>query len=71
MNTNSTDLSLLQTNQLPSLRIAYKNSKAVERKPAAITPKSGSKKSTRKSAVKEPLPMFDDYKFKAKDHDPL
>ena len=70
MNTNSTDLSL-QTNQLPTLRIAYKNHKAVERKPAASTSKRRAKKTTGKQVEKEPLPMFDDHKFKARDYDPL
>lgn len=71
MNTNSTDFNL-QTNQLPSsLRIAYKNHKSVERKPAASTLKSRAKKPTGKQVEKEPLPMFDDHKFKARDYDPL
>ena len=59
-----------QTPQLPSLRIAYKN------KEIRAGRKKGSKKSkdiqTDKNQVaKEPLPLFDDYKFKAKDFDPL
>ena len=70
MNTN-TDFSL-QTNQLPSsLRVAYKNRKSVEGKPVASTPKSRAKKPKGKQVEKEPLPMFDDHKFKARDYDPL
>jgi hypothetical protein len=59
-----------QTPQLPSLRIAYKNKEIGPEK------RKGSKKSKsiqkeRNQVVKEPLPLFDDYKFKAKDYDPL
>lgn len=70
MNTNSTDLSLLQTNQ-PLLRIVYKNRGTVEQKKAASTQKSRVKKPAGKPIEKEPLPQFDDHKFKARDYDPL
>jgi hypothetical protein len=71
MNTNSTELSLLPATQLPSLRIAYKNSEVVEQKTTAANPQSSAKKSTIKPSVKQQLPLFDDHKFKAKDYDPL
>lgn len=74
MNTISTEKSsqLSQGNHSPSLRIVFKNPEVMESKPATL-PKRGrvSKAAKKPPVVKEPLPMFNDYKFKAKDHDPL
>lgn len=63
----------LQTSELPSLRIAYKNTEAVKTRPVALHKKSKATKTPKKvtKETKEPLPLFNDYKFKAKDHDPL
>jgi len=80
MNTNNTDLSqlALQKVQTPSLRIAYKNEEVVDSREVKPARKNkGAKAATKpaipavKTVVKEPLPMFNDYRFKAKDHDPL
>jgi hypothetical protein len=66
-----------QSTQLPSLRIAYKNhDRETRRKKRNASKKSGPSKASipvisEPAVNKEPLPMFDDYKFKAKDHDPL
>jgi hypothetical protein len=66
------------TTQLPSLRIAYKNQVIRRRKkngnlaaknveiPSEVIPVV-----SEPVVAKEPLPMFDDYKFKARDYDPL
>ena len=60
-----------QTAQLPSLRIAYKN-QAIRRKRKKATEEQRTIESPTEAVVKkEPLPMFDDYRFKARDHDPL
>jgi predicted Holliday junction resolvase-like endonuclease len=68
-----------QLKQLPapdessSLRMVYKNEEVIHERSNA----AGKEEATRKSKgfnklfVKEPLPLFNDYKFKAKDHDPL
>jgi hypothetical protein len=56
---------------LPSLRVAFKNDDVVEEK-TSVPVKSG--KRTEKTKVqpsKPELPLFDDYRIKAKDHDPL
>jgi hypothetical protein len=59
-----------QTPQLPSLRIAFKNNEIGLRKRKSSKKSKGVQKD-RNPVVKEPLPLFDDYKFKAKDFDPL
>lgn len=65
------------TTQLPSLRIAYKNhDRETRRRKRNASKKTEPSKDaipaiTEPVVVKEPLPMFDDYKFKAKDYDPL
>jgi nicotinic acid phosphoribosyltransferase len=56
--------------ELPPLRIAYKNAEVVETKTVKVIKKSKTVKVYQKAA-KEPLPLFNDYKFKAKDFDPL
>ena len=58
-----------QTPQLPSLRIAYKNEIGPGKRKSSKKSKSVQKE--KNQVVKEPLPLFDDYKFKAKDFDPL
>ena len=58
-----------QSTQLPSLRIAYRNNEIGPEK-RKRSKKSKGVQNDRKE-VKEPLPLFDDYKFKAKDYDPL
>jgi hypothetical protein len=69
-NNSSTDQLALQTVPGPSLRIAYKNEVATK-KAGKRARKSKPVQTVSRPVVKEPLPMFDDYKFKAKDHDPL
>ena len=68
-----------QLKQLPApdessaLRLVYKNEEVInETSNAAGKDKATNKaKGPNKLFVKEPLPLFNDYKFKAKDHDPL
>jgi hypothetical protein len=63
-----------QTAQLPSLRIAYKNQEVRRRKKQGYVKKNvETPKEVMNEPVvsREPLPLFDDYKFKAKDYDPL
>ena len=50
------------------LRLAYKNEDVIKEEANVSTDKA---KTPNKLFVKEPLPLFDDYKFKIKDHDPL
>ena len=58
-------------NESSSLRMVYKSEEIIkEAKPVNEQPTSKSKVPN-KLFVKEPLPMFNDYRFKAKDHDPL
>jgi hypothetical protein len=59
-----------QTTRLPSLRIAYKNNEIGPGK-RKKSKKNKGVQNERNQVVKEPLPLFDDYKFKAKDFDPL
>ena len=55
-----------------SLRIIYKNEEVINgSKIKAGREKAPKAKAPNKLFVKEPLPLFNDYKFKAKDHDPL
>ena len=56
------------------LRLAYKNEDVINETAniSADNEKATLKaKTPNKLFVKEPLPLFDDYKFKIKDHDPL
>ena len=67
-----------QLKQLPapsessSLRLAYKNEEVINEETSIaagkekVVPKA---KGPNKLFVKEPLPLFNDYKFKARDHD--
>jgi len=55
---------------LPSLRVAFKSEEVVEVK----SQKRKSRKQSEKIGAAQPVsnrPMFDDYRIKAKDHDPL
>ena len=56
---------------MPSLRVAFKNEEIVEEKvsQAASSKKQGEK--TKFEPSKKSLPQFDEYRRKAKDHDPL
>jgi hypothetical protein len=70
MKRNSTE-QLNQTSQLPSLRIVYKTSEVSDNKPVNPAKKTKENNTAAKPLVKEPPPMFNDYKFKARDYDPL
>lgn len=73
MKRNNKQLSSLPaTIESSTLRMVYKNEEVIKE-----TLHKGSEKETTtlktstRLFVKEPLPLFNDYKFKAKDHDPL
>jgi hypothetical protein len=73
MKRNNKQLSSLPAAVEPvPLRMVYKNEEVIKE-----TLHKGSEKETtahkkpNKLFVKEPLPLFNDHKFKAKDHDPL
>ncbi|WP_205512351.1 hypothetical protein [Longitalea arenae] len=51
----------------PALRLVYKNEEVIQEEEKTVS----KTKAPNKLYVKEPLPLFNDYKFKAKDHDPL
>ena len=56
------------------LRLAYKNEDIINEEVNASSDKEKATlkaKTPNKLFVKEPLPLFDDHKFKIKDHDPL
>jgi hypothetical protein len=67
-----------QLNSLPAtvepitLRMVYKNEEVINE---ALNKSSEKETTTHKTPnklfVKEPLPLFNDYRIKAKDHDPL
>ena len=60
------------TATLPSLRIAYKNQTVSRRKKKAqVEQKSIESPVQEVVQVKEPLPLFNDYRIKARDYDPL
>lgn len=60
-------------NESSSLRMVYKNEDVIN----DVNTTAGKEKSAyqtkapNKLFVKEPLPLFNDYRFKARDHDPL
>lgn len=69
-----------QLKQLPapgessSLRIIYKNEEVINEETSIDAGKEKAAPKANRSNklfVKEPLPLFNDYKFKAKDFDPL
>jgi hypothetical protein len=65
---------LAATNESSALRLAYKNEEIINTIPQKNSGKEkpvSPAKAPTKLFVKEPLPLFNDYKFKAKDHDPL
>lgn len=55
------------------LRMVYKNEEVINEEENAFPEEiiALKNKTRHKLFVKEPLPLFDDYKFKYKDHDPL
>jgi len=57
--------------ELPPLRIAYKNAEVAEKKTVKVKRNKTVKAAAKNKVTKEPLPLFNDYKFKAKDYDPL
>jgi hypothetical protein len=73
MKRNSKQLSSLPAPVAPvTLRMVYKNEEVInETLNKASEKETTTPKKNNKLFVKEPLPLFNDYKFKAKDHDPL
>jgi len=70
--TNKQLSSLPASIESSTLRMVYKNEEVInETRTIAPEKESTFSKTSNKLFVKEPLPMFNDYKFKAKDHDPL
>jgi hypothetical protein len=52
--------------------MVYKNEEIIkETRHKVLEKEATAHKGPNKLFVKEPLPMFNDYRFKAKDHDPL
>jgi hypothetical protein len=73
-NSNKQLIHLPDSGDSTLLRLAYKNEEVIneEANVLADNEKATLKaKTPNKLFVKEPLPLFDDYKFKIKDHDPL
>jgi hypothetical protein len=73
MKRNNKQLSSLPTTiESTTLRMVYKNDEVIN-ETRIITPEKETTalKTSNKLFVKEPLPLFNDYKFKAKDYDPL
>ena len=75
MKSNSKQVSQVPSvNESNSLRLVYKNEEVIKEKRNTSSAKEkpvSRAKAQNKLFVKEPLPLFDDYKFKYKDHDPL
>lgn len=70
--TNKQFSSLPTTIESSTLRMVYKNEEVInETRTIAPEKETATLKAPNKLFVKEPLPMFNDYKFKAKDYDPL
>ncbi|OQP63539.1 hypothetical protein A3860_24680 [Niastella vici] len=72
-NSNKKLHQLLAPKESSSLRMVYKNEDVIndDYKPAGKEINPSQTKAPNKLFVKEPLPLFNDYRFKAKDHDPL
>ena len=72
-NSNKKLHQLPASNESSSLRMVYKNEEIINDvdKTAGKEKSASQTKAPNKLFVKEPLPMFNDYRFKAKDHDPL
>jgi hypothetical protein len=62
--------SLPATVEIANLRMVYKNDEVIN-ETRNTTEKETTTLRTPKLFVTEPLPMFDDYRFKARDYDPL
>jgi len=56
---------------LPSLRVVFKKARFQEAHDHISPAANGATEKQTTPAWPDHLPMFDDYKFKAKDHDPL
>jgi hypothetical protein len=70
--TNKQLSSLPATIESTTLRMVYKNDEVInEIRNNSSEKETTALKTPNKLFVKEPLPMFNDYKFKAKEYDPL
>ena len=64
--------SLPATIESTTLRMVYKNEEVInDTRNVSAEKETTAHKTSNKLFVKEPLPMFNDYKFKAKEYDPL
>jgi hypothetical protein len=73
-NSNKQLIHLPDSEDSSLLRLAYKNEDVIKEEANVSADKEKAilkAKTPNKLFVKEPLPLFDDYKFKIKDHDPL
>lgn len=72
MKRNNKELSTLPaTIESTTLRMVYKNEEVINETRNTPEKETTPLKTPNKLFVTEPLPMFNDYKFKAKDYDPL
>ena len=73
MKRNNKQLSSLPaTIESTTLRMVYKNEEVInDTRNMSPEKETAALKTPNKLFVKEPLPMFNDYKFKAKEYDPL
>ena len=71
MKSTSKKLSQLPaTNDASALRMVFKNEEVIN-ETSHVTAEKEKPVAKPRLFVKEPLPLFNDYKFKYKDHDPL
>ena len=73
-NSNKQLIHLRDSEDSSLLRLAYKNEDVINEEASVSADKEKvilKAKTPNKLFIKEPLPLFDDYKFKIKDHDPL
>ena len=56
---------------LPALRVAFKSEEVAEEKASRATKPTKRAQKTNVEPSKSNLPLYDDYRRKAKDHDPL
>lgn len=56
---------------LPALRVAFKSEEVVEEKVSQAPQSKKGKEKKKVEPSKTNLPQFNDYRIKAKDHDPL
>lgn len=68
--TNKKLSQLPASNDSSALRMVYKNEEVINETSIATTEKE-KVVAKPKLFVKEPLPLFNDYRIKCKDHDPL